>query len=59
MVQRTSHDHHLETSIPRDEDAKNVSRESFDRELKLQPVAQEKSAAVTNWLNSKICGKAC
>ena len=45
-------------SIPRDEDAAKMSRESFDRELKLQPVEQDKSAAINNWLNSKICGKA-
>ena len=48
-----------ETSIPGDEDAKNGSRESFDGELKLKLVAQDKSAVVNNWLNSKICGKAC
>ena len=59
MVQRTLYDHRPETSIPRDEDAGNVARESFDREPKLQPVEQEKSAAINNWLNSKICGKAC
>jgi hypothetical protein len=59
MVQRTSYDHPSPTSIPRGEDAANVSRESFDRELKLQPVEQDKSAAINNWLNSKICGKAC
>jgi hypothetical protein len=59
MVQCTSHDDPSETSIPRDEDARNVSRESFDRELKLHPVEQDKSAAINNWLNSKICGKAC
>ena len=59
MVQRTSYDHLPETSFPRDEDTANVSRESFDRELKLQPAEQDKSAAINNWLNSKICGKAC
>ena len=58
MVQRTSYDHLPEISIPRDEDAAKMSRESFDRELKLQPVEQDKSAAINNWLNSKICGKA-
>ena len=59
MVQRTSCDHRPDTSIPCDEDTANVSRESFDRELKLQPVEQDKSAAINNWLSSKICGKAC
>ena len=59
MVQRTSYDHPPETSIPRDEHARNVSRESLDPELKLQPVEEDKSAAINNWLNSKICGKAC
>jgi len=59
MVLRTSYDHLPEISIPRDEDAAKMSRESFDRELKLQPVEQDKSAAINNWLNSKICGKGC
>ena len=59
MVQRTSHDHR--TSIPRAEEAKNVSREWVDRKLKLQPIEQvsDKSTAINNWLNSKVCGKAC
>ena len=59
MVQRTSHDHR--TSIPRAEAAKNESRERVDRELKLQPIEQvpDKSTAINNWLNSKVCGKAC
>lgn len=57
MVQRTSYDHPPETLITRDEVA--ATRESFDRELKLQPVEQDKSAAINNWLNSKICGKGC
>ena len=61
MLQRTSHDNHPETSIPQDEEVKFVSRERVDRELKLQPIEQEqdKSNAIKNWLNSKICGKAC
>ena len=59
MVQRTSYDHPPETSIPRNEDARNVSSESLDRELKLQPVEQDKSVGINSWLNSKICAKAC
>ena len=59
MVQRTSYDHPPETSVQRDEATGNVARESCDRELKLQPVEQDKSAAINNWLSSKICGKAC
>jgi hypothetical protein len=57
MVQRTSFDRPPETTISRDEEAGNVSRES--REPKLQPLSHDKSAAINNWLNSKICGKAC
>ncbi len=34
----------------------NVPRENYDREL---PVQQDKASAIANWLNSKICGKAC
>ena len=59
MVQRTSHDHLPETWVQRGEATGNVARENYDRELKLQPVEQDKSAAINNWLNSKICGKAC
>jgi hypothetical protein len=59
MVQRTSYDHSSAVSIPPDKDAANVLRGSLDRELKTQPVEQHKSAAINNWLNSKICGKAC
>jgi len=55
----SAYDHLPEISIPRDEDAAKMSRESFDRVLKLRPVEQDKSAAINNWLNSKICGKAC
>lgn len=57
MVQRAC-DHPAETSVPPD-DLGNISRESFDQELKLQPMDQDKSAAINNWLNSKICAMAC
>jgi hypothetical protein len=59
MVQRTLYGHFPEISIPRDEAAAKVPRESFDRELQVKPVDQDKSAEINNWLNSKICGKAC
>jgi hypothetical protein len=59
MVRRTSYDHLSEKSVRRENASSNVAREGYDRELNQQSVEQDKSTAINNWLNSKVCGKAC
>ena len=39
--------------------AGEAGSERSDQELKLARVELAKAAAIHNWLNSKICGKAC
>ncbi len=39
--------------------AGKVASERSDQELKLERVQPAKIAAIHNWLNSKICAKAC
>jgi hypothetical protein len=36
-----------------------VATERSHQELKREQVESAKAAAIHNWLNSKICGKAC
>lgn len=39
--------------------AENVASARSDQELNRERVEDAKTAAIHNWLNSKICGKAC
>jgi hypothetical protein len=56
MVQQRTHDHSSEV-LDKSEDTAG-SRGKRDQ-LELQPDKQDTNAAIKNWLNSRICGKAC
>jgi hypothetical protein len=47
------------TSIKLEQLADDAAHERSDRELSQERVDQAKTAAIHNWLNSKICAKAC
>ena len=48
----------VDSPIKREEVADNLSPERSP-ELDLQRTGQAKTEAINNWLNSRICGKAC